>query len=56
MGWQIALSSLIVFAFSILMFSASKKTSSKTMVTFWAYICFASLVAIPIGLIIQIWQ
>lgn len=56
MGWQVALSSLIVFSFSIFMFSACQKTSRKTMVTFWAYIALISLVSIPIGLIIQIWQ
>lgn len=56
MGWQIYLSSLIVFAFSLFMFSACQKTSRKAMVTFWAYIALISLVSIPIGLIIQIWQ
>lgn len=56
MGLGIALSSLIVFAFSIFMFSVCQKTSRKTMVTFWAYIVLISLVTIPIGLIIQIWQ
>jgi len=56
MGWSVALTGLVIFSFSVFMFSACQKHKRQPMVKFWAYVALPSLLSIPIGLIIQIWQ
>ena len=56
MGFSIALTGLVLFVFGLFMFDASKKHTKQPLVTTWAYVSLIGLLAIPIGLIIQIWQ
>lgn len=56
MGYQIALTSLVVFLFSVFMLKVVEKTKTKWGEHFWSLTCLASMLAIPAGLIIQVWQ
>jgi len=56
MGFSIALTGLVLFAFGIFMFDVAGKHSKKPLITTWAYIALIGLLAMPVGLIIQIWQ